>query len=176
MQTRISGLVRRAANWGLSAVVISGLCLVGVSSLDRATGRYPPTLEVVHSAFAQSTQGMPFRRMSEPLQLTVGPESQPTMVPQSYLNDPVGGQPLSSFMVVNPNQVWVRFKGFSSQADCTNVGVTPTTGWLVPPGFVGVFSTQRPVCGAVMAVSMPGYEIKTTTTFAPLEWSYGPGQ
>lgn len=127
-------------------------------------------------ALAQSTQTIPFRRMSEALQLAVGPTSQPTMVPPERLNDPATGQPLNSFMVVNPNQVWVRFRGFSNQADCQNIGVTPTTGWLVPPGFVGVFSTQRPACGATMAVSMPGYEIKTTTTFAPIEWHYGFGQ
>jgi hypothetical protein len=127
-------------------------------------------------ALAQSTQTIPFRRMSEPVQLTVGTASQPTMIPPEKLVDPVSNQRLNSFLVVNPNQVWVRYRGFNNAADCQNIGVTPTTGWLVPPGFVGVFSTQYPVCGATMAVSMPGYEIKTTTTFAPIEWHYGFGQ
>jgi hypothetical protein len=125
---------------------------------------------------AQSTQGIPFRRMSEPVQLAVGPTAQMTMVPPDRLKDPANGQPLTSFYVVNPNNVYVRFKGYSSAADCTNLSVTDTTGWLVPPGFVGIFSTQYPMCGSTKAVSMPGYPITSATTYAPLEWSYGFGQ
>jgi hypothetical protein len=127
-------------------------------------------------ALAQSTQTIPFRRMTEPVQVNIGPTPQMTMVPPTSLKDPMNGLPLSSFYVVNPNQVWVRVKGFNNATDCQNIGVTPTTGWLWPPGFVGVFSTQFPVCASAMAVSMPGYPITQSTTYAPLEWSYGPGQ
>jgi hypothetical protein len=131
---------------------------------------------VAGPALAQSTQTIPFRRMSEPVQLAVGPTAQATMVPPERLLDPASSQRLSSFYVVNPNQVYVRFKGYSTTADCANLSVTPSTGWLVPPGFVGVFSTQYPMCGSTLAVSMPGYPITGSTTYAPLEWSYGFGQ
>lgn len=127
----------------------------------------------VCTAHAQSTQGIAFRRMSDPVQLAVGPAAQPTMIPPNVLKDPVSGQPVTTFYVVNPNQVYVRAKGFSNAADCQNVGVTSSTGWLWPPGFVGVFSTQFPICASVMAVPMPGYPL--TGSYAPLEWSYGLG-
>lgn len=127
-------------------------------------------------AFAQSTQSIPFRRMSDPVQIQVGATAQPTMVPPERLKDPATGQPLASFYVVNPNNVWVRAKGFANAADCQNVGVTETTGWLWPPGFVGIFSTQYPVCASAMAVSVPGYPVTGSTTFKPIEWSYGFGQ
>ena len=125
-------------------------------------------------AAAQSTQTIPFRRMSDPVQLAVGPTAQATMIPPERLVDPMSGQRLSSFYVVNPNNVWVRARGFTNAADCQNTGVTSTTGWLWPPGHVAVYSTQYPVCGSVMAVPMPGYPL--TGTYAPLEWSYGFGQ
>jgi hypothetical protein len=125
---------------------------------------------------AQSTQTIPFRRMSDPVQVSIGPTAQVTMIPPDRLKDPANGTPLSSFYVVNPNNVYVRAKGFTNVADCTNPGVTPTTGWLWPPGFVGIFSTQFPVCASAMAVPMPGFPITASTTYAPLEWSYGPGQ
>ncbi|TXN36346.1 hypothetical protein [Methylobacterium sp. WL7] len=125
---------------------------------------------------AQSTQTIPFRRMSEPVMVQIGPTPQTTMIPAASLKDPMNGLPLSSFYVVNPNSVYVRVKGFSNAADCANIGVTETTGWLWPPGFVGVFSTQYPFCASAMAVSKPGFPITASTTYAPLEWSYGPGQ
>jgi hypothetical protein len=127
-------------------------------------------------AWAQSTQTIPFRRMSEPLQAAVGPAAQPTMVPPALLRDPMNGLPLPSFYVANPNNVWVRLKGFTSAADCFSIGVTDSTGWLWPPGHVAVYSTQQPVCVSTKAVSMPGYPITSSTTFAPIELSYGPGQ
>lgn len=127
-------------------------------------------------ALAQSTQGIPFRRMSEPVQLTVGPTAQNTNVPPANLRDPKSGQRLTSFYVVNPNAVYVRFKGYQTAADCASQTVTPTTGWLVPPGFVAVFSTQYPLCGSTLAVSTPAAPITASTTYAPLEWSYGFGQ
>jgi hypothetical protein len=127
-------------------------------------------------ALAQSTQTLPFRRMSEPVMVAIGPTPQMTMIPQGSLKDPVNGLPLSSFYVVNPNNVYVRVKGFNTTAECSSVAVTETTGWLWPPGFVGVFSTQFPLCASAMAVSKPGYPITSSTTYAPLEWSYGPGQ
>ncbi len=117
-----------------------------------------------------------FRRMTDPVQAAVGPTAQATMVPASKLIDPMSGLPLGSFYVVNPNNVWVRLRGFSAQNidNCTSVGVTPSTGWLWPPGHVAVYSTQNPVCVSAMAVPMPGYPL--TGNYAPLELSYGFGQ
>jgi hypothetical protein len=131
---------------------------------------------IASSALAQTTQGIPFRRMTDPLQVGIGPTPQMTMVPKSVLTDPATGLPLPSFYIVNPNNVWVRVKGFNNAADCQSIGVTPTTGWLWPPGHVGVYSTQSPFCASAMAVPMPGYPLNANTTYAPLEWSYGVGQ
>lgn len=128
-------------------------------------------------AFAQSTQTIPFRRMTDPVQITVGLTPQPTMVPPEKLQDPaVPTARLSSFYVVNPNNFWVRAKGFTNAADCNAIGVTPTTGWLWPPGFVGIFSTQFPVCASAMAVPMPGFPVTASSSMVPIEWSYGYGQ
>ena len=83
---------------------------------------------IVAPALAQSTQSLPFRRMSEPVQAAVGPTARATMVPPASLRDPMNGLPLPSFYVANPNQVWVRLKGFTNAADCQSIGVTETTG------------------------------------------------
>jgi hypothetical protein len=131
---------------------------------------------IASSAFAQSTQTIPFRRMSEPTQVVVGATAQPTTIPAGRTNDPFTGLPLPSFYVVNPNNVWVRLKGFTNTSDCSSIGVTPTTGWLWPPGHVAVYSTQFPACVSAMAVPMPGFPITAATTYAPIELSYGPGQ
>jgi hypothetical protein len=125
-------------------------------------------------ALAQSTSTFAFRRMSEPVQAAVGPTAQATMVPPNLMLDPVSKQRLGSFYIANPNMVWIRLKGFSNQDDCNNIGVTPTTGWLWPPGHVAVYSTQYPVCISVMAVPKPGFPL--TGDYAPAELSYGPGQ
>lgn len=117
-----------------------------------------------------------FRRMTDPVQAAVGPTAQATMVPANRLVDPMSGLPLGSFYVVNPNNVWVRLRGYSNADACTSGGVTPTTGWLWPPGHVAVYSTQNPVCVSTMAVPMPGFPISASTTYAPIELSYGFGQ
>jgi hypothetical protein len=131
---------------------------------------------IASSALAQSTQSIPFRRMTDPVQITVGSSAQPTIVPPEKLLDPATGARLSSFYVVNPNNFWVRAKGFTSAADCNAIGVTPTTGWLWPPGHVAVYSTQFPVCASAMAVAMPGFPLPADAAMKPIEWSYGYGQ
>lgn len=132
---------------------------------------------LVAPAFAQSTQTIPFRRMSEPVPVAVGSTAQMTMIPPERLVDPDAPTArLTSFYVVNPNNFWVRAKGFRNAADCGSVGVTPTTGWLWPPGHVAVYSTQYPVCASAMAVPMPGFPLPADTAMKPIEWSYGFGQ
>lgn len=126
---------------------------------------------------AQSTQTIPYRRMSDPVQITVSSTPQATMVPPEKLFDPASpAMRLTSFYVVNPNNFWVRAKGFTNAADCNAVGVTPTTGWLWPPGHVAVYSTQYPVCASAMGVPMPGFPLPADAAMKPIEWSYGYGQ
>ncbi len=148
-------------------IVLLALALAaGISGVARAQTAQNPLL----------TPSNAFRRMTDPVQVAVGPAAQATMVPASKLIDPMSGLPLGSFYVVNPNNVWVRLRGFSAGnvSDCSSVGVTPSTGWLWPPGHVAVYSTQNPVCVSAMAVPMPGYPL--TGSYAPLELSYGFGQ
>lgn len=125
-----------------------------------------------------TTGTFPFRRISEPVMVAIGPAAQMTAVPASTLTNPNTGLPLTTFHVANPNKVWVRLKGYSAASDCSNpnTGVTPTTGWLWPPGYVGVYSTQFPMCVSAMAVPEPGYPLDSSVTYAPLELSYGTGQ
>lgn len=66
-------------------------------------------------AFAQSTQTIPFRRMTDPVQLAVGPTAQATMIPPDRLKDPGSGAPLNSFLVVTAPRPEGR--GFCASSD-----------------------------------------------------------
>lgn len=137
-------------------------------------------LMISASAFAQggySPNTTPFHRVNDPVMVAIGPMAQTTIIPASAMLDTDGVTKLGSFYIANPNNVWVRLKGFNNQADCdAGTPVTAATGWLFPPGFVAVFSTQYPKCVSAMAVSEPGYPVTSSTQFAPLELAYGTGQ
>ncbi|MEN3212242.1 hypothetical protein PUR23_19720 [Methylorubrum populi] len=111
-----------------------------------------------------------FRRMTDPLLLEVGPQAMRFDVPAGFFDEGGPGFQTTTFLVVNPNACFVRLRG-------TTVGehrpVTPTTGWLFPPGFVGCFTTQRPISMSTLAVAKPGFPLPTE--FAPLELPYGGG-
>lgn len=115
-----------------------------------------------------SDNAFPFRRLTEPLLLPVGPESQTTAVPSGFI--PQGAK---SFLVVNRNPFWVRLRGANAATSSNPAGlvVTPDTGWLFPPGFWGVFSTQQPEFMATISVPFMGIPAGTGT----LEVSYGGG-
>ncbi len=76
----------------------------------------------------------------------------------------------NAFYVVNPNQCWVRLTGSRG----TYAAVTEETGWLLPPGFAGVFGTQKPEFMSTLAVERPGFPL-AGLTYAPLEIRYGMG-
>lgn len=104
----------------------------------------------------------PFRRITDPFILPVGLTVQRFDVP----ND-LRVQDMRQFLVVNPNPFWVRLKGSRD----TYTPVSETTGWLFPPGFFGVFSSQYPMFMSTLAVSRQGIDAGTGT----LELAYGRG-
>lgn len=93
----------------------------------------------------------PFRRFSDPLMVPCAPTATQFVVPDGFFTQDAQW---NAFYVVNRNAFWVRLRG-------TTAGpfqpVTETTGWLFPPGFAGVFSTQYPRFMSAMAISVPGY-------------------
>ncbi|MBA9070685.1 hypothetical protein FHR71_004455 [Methylobacterium sp. RAS18] len=111
-----------------------------------------------------------FRRMTDPLLPPVGPEPLRYDVPEGFFDEEGPGFLSTTFLVVNGNACYVRLRGTTSGA---HRPVTRTTGWLFPPGFVGCFTTQRPISMSTMAVAMPGFPLPTE--FVPLELPYGGG-
>lgn len=109
-----------------------------------------------------SDNSFPFRRMTDPIVLPVGTSSQTTQVPDGFI--PKGA---TSFRAVNPNNFYVRLKGF----DATGAAIGPVEGWLFPPNYVGDHTTQYPVAMSTIAYSAPGLPAGTGT----LEVSYGGG-
>ncbi|AYO83663.1 hypothetical protein [Methylobacterium brachiatum] len=111
-----------------------------------------------------------FRRTTDPLQLPVGPGPLRFDVPEGFFAEGGPGFQTTTFLVVNPNLCYVRLRGSSTD---NHVPVTPSTGWLFPPGFVGCFTTQYPRSMSTLAVAMPGFPLPDE--FAPLELLYGGG-
>lgn len=103
-----------------------------------------------------------FRRATDPFLLTVGPTAQKFDVPVD-----LKAAGYTSFCVVNPNPFWVRLRG----SNITYAAVTSTTGWMFPPGFFGIFSTQYPEFMSAMSVTAQGLTAGTGV----LEVSYGGG-
>lgn len=117
-----------------------------------------------------------FRRQADPLILPVSSSAQQYTVPANYFSTGGPGLGATSFMVVNPNNFWVRLKGSGdNRPGVTNTAsytaVTATTGWLFPPGYVGVFATQFPVWMSTMSVDYQGLGTGSGT----LEIYYGGG-
>jgi len=109
-----------------------------------------------------SENSFAFRRLTDPFMLTVAPTAQRFDVPVD-----LKAAGYTSFCVVNPNAFWVRLKGSNG----TYSSVTTTTGWMLPPGFFGVFSTQYPDFMSAMSVTAQGL----TAGSGVLEVSYGGG-
>jgi hypothetical protein len=108
-----------------------------------------------------------FRRLTNPVFVQIGNgEAVSTDVPDNFI--PANAE---SFYVVNSSPCWVRLRGFKNgQAG----EVTAETGWLFPPGHVGVYSTQKPERMSAMAVERPGFPV-SAEVLVPLEISYGYG-
>jgi hypothetical protein len=90
-----------------------------------------------------------FRRLTDPLQIPVGPSPQRFDIPGGFIP-----QEAEAFWIVNPNAFWIRLRG-SGANRINNGGMSGEyvevigdqangTGWHLPPGFVGVFATQNP--------------------------------
>lgn len=157
---------------------------MGVSAYDQQS----PTVRALRDAVAalkgvaasmqdsMGAQRLPgsgtfaFRRITDPLQVPVAAEPTKFDVPADFFAEGGPGYKTTAFLVVNPNMCWVRLRGTSSGP---HRPVSPRMGWLFPPGFVGVFSTQYPVTMSAMAVAMPG--VALPTEFAPLDLIYGGG-
>ena len=108
----------------------------------------------------------PYRRLTDPIMLPVtGTAGMSTVVPVNYI-------PLNAdaFQVVNSNSCYVRLRGFKTgEAGEVEEG----RGWLLPPGHVAVYATQKPERMSVMAVARPGFPVGAD--LVPLEVNYGFG-
>lgn len=113
-----------------------------------------------------------FRRVTDPLLVPVAATATEYTVPNGFFADGGAGYQTTSFYVVNPNNCWVRLRGWSGQGNFAPV--TPTMGWLFSPGFQGAFGTQYPVKMSALAVVKQGIAIPND--LAPLELIYGAGQ
>lgn len=111
-----------------------------------------------------------FRRKTDPLRLIVDSKATRFDVPAGFFEDGGPGSETTSFLVMNPNECYVRLRG---SVTSTYVPVTADTGWLFPPHYIGAFSTQYPKSMSTLAVATPG--ITLPKTFAPLELIYGAG-
>lgn len=89
--------------------------------------------------------------------------------------DTITARKCTSFMVVNSNLCWARFRGAATADDVIAEG----EGRLIPPGFAGVFSTQYPLFISCRAVVRPGFPLTdddgSPLSFVPLEFNYGIG-
>ena len=109
----------------------------------------------------------PYRRLTDPVLVTVGTSvGVSTMVPANFI--PANAD---SFQVVNSNSCYVRLRGFK-------IGETGEVeegkGWLLPPGHVAVYATQKPERMSAMAVTRSGFPVVAGEIVA-LEVNYGFG-
>jgi hypothetical protein len=119
---------------------------------------------------------IPFRRMTDPLQVPVGPQAAQFVMPANYI--PLGA---NAFLIVNPNLFWMRLKGSGVAApnvdpigDYAPVVGTPDgagTGWLFQPGFFGVFTSQFPRYLSTIAVPKQG--VAAGNGFMEISWGMG---
>ena len=107
----------------------------------------------------------PYRRLTDPILVGVAATGSSTIVPVGYI--PANAD---SFQVVNSNSCYVRLKGYKTGETGE---VDDGKGWLLPPGHVGVYATQKPERMSAMAVARPGFPIGTELW--PLEVNYGFG-
>jgi len=142
--------------------------------LQKLIGEMAAVAQMMHESLgAQRLPGsgtFAFRRVTDPLILSVGPQASKFVVPEGFFAEGGPGYQATTFLVVNANACYVRLRGTTAGAF---QAVTPTTGWLFPPGFVGCFTTQHPIFMSTMAVPMPGFPLPAE--YVPLELPYGGG-
>lgn len=117
-------------------------------------------------------RSFPFKRNAGVSPIMVPATDTPSQVEIGPLPDGV-----TSFAMINSYPVYVRLEGSSG----TFSAVTAGTGWLVPPGHFGVYSTRYPKWVSCVAVERPGFPIKDGNGAllypdAKLELLYGSGE
>lgn len=121
---------------------------------------------------ALANVNMPFRKIvRDPFLCMVGVEPVLTAIDR----DGLIAKRVTSFHVVNPNPFYCRLRGSSGEGD----EIAEGEGWLWPPGFVGVYSTQYPAFVSCIAVERPGFPLRdddgNLMPMHPLELAYGIG-
>lgn len=106
-----------------------------------------------------------YRRLTDPVLVTVAATAGSTLVPVGWI--PANAD---SFQVVNSNNCYVRLRGFKMGETGE---VEEGKGWLLPPGHVAVYATQKPERMSAMAVARPGFPVGAELW--PLEVNYGFG-
>lgn len=107
-----------------------------------------------------------YRRLTDPILVAVSATAASTMVPANYI--PANAD---SFQVVNSNNCYVRLRGYKMGETGE---VADGLGWLLPPGHVAVYATQKPERMSAMAVARPGFPV-VQAELVPLEVNYGFG-
>ncbi len=123
---------------------------------------------------AEPSRTFPFKR-----NLTVSPVLVPATNQASFVT--LGRLPdsVTSFAMVNSYPVWIRLVGTPMESQ-QNQMASGNTGWLVPPGHFGVYSTQFPRGLSALAVDRPGFPLLNSNgnlmyPQATLELFYGSG-
>ena len=117
-----------------------------------------------------------FRRVTDPLQIPVGPVAQRFDIPRGFIPSDA-----ESFWVVNSNPFWVRLRGSGTNSingtlmSGVYADVIGTeglgTGWHWPPGFIGVFGTQFPRYVSTISPSAQG--LTAGSGYIELAWGVG---
>lgn len=116
-------------------------------------------------------RNFPFRRNTAFGPILVPAGFEPSSVAVGVMPDGI-----TAFAAINSYPVWMRLVGGAMGP----VSVTDDTGWLFPPGFFGIFSTQSPRWVSCVAVDRPGFPIADENgdplyPDARLELLYGSG-
>lgn len=122
---------------------------------------------------ALANVNMPFRKIiRDPFLCAVGEQAVTTPIDRALLIS----KRVTSFHVVNPNPFYCRLRGATGEP---SDNIVDNEGWLWPPGFVGVYSTQYPAFVSCIAVERPGFPLRddegALLPFYPLELAYGIG-
>lgn len=122
------------------------------------------------------TLARPFRRNT-----TISPYMVPaTDTPSQIMIGPLP-QGITSFGMVNSFPVWIRLLGSGQGESGTFTPASEGSGWLIPPGHFGIYSTQYPKWVSAIAVARPNFPIKDANgallyPTANLELFYGSGE
>lgn len=115
---------------------------------------------------------IPFRRLTDPLWVPVGPTAQRFDIPEGFIP-----KEANAFWIVNANLFWIRLKGSGDARNGSGSYIavedspTANSGWLWKPGYSDVFTTQFPMFLSTISVSRQG--ISAGTGFMEIAWGIG---